>query len=182
MIHKSHSKKELCDIIKTFEIDIDQPETMKKKQLVKRLSSELDIIDIIKPELDRYVFYNLIDLKEFLGTCNPKKRLTIKQKNDVILDCRKIQQYIKSDYIVKGSSFSSIEDIHELATSLLHAGDIPSVRRMCRDLNKDPKTMVPFHPLLSRQTKRELEIRENLKKRYSQKLEVKTGYFALSFS
>ena len=61
MIHKSHSKKELCDIIKTFEIDIDQPETMKKKQLVSRLTSELQMMDTIKPELDRYVFYNFID-------------------------------------------------------------------------------------------------------------------------
>lgn len=182
MIHKSHSKKELCDIIKTFEIDIDQPETMKKTQLVSRLTSELQIMDTIKPELDRYVFYNFIDMKDFLSTCNPKKRLTIKEKNDVILNCRKIQQYIKSGYMVNGSCFGSLEEIHELATSLLHAGDIPSVRRMCRDLNKDPKNKKMFVPILSRQTKRELEIRANLKKTYSQKLEIKSGTFVVSFS
>lgn len=182
MIHKSHSKKELCDIIKTFEIDIDQPETMKKTQLVGRLTSELQIMDTIKPELDRYVFYNFIDMKEFLTHCNPKKRLTIKQKNDVILDCRKIQQYIKSGYVVNGSCFGSLEEIYELAQSLLHAGDIPSVRRMCRDLNKDPINMERLVPIISRQTKRELEIRANLKKTYCQQLEIKSGTFTLLFS
>ena len=50
MIHKSHSKKELCDIIKTFEIDIDKPETM-KTQLVSKLTTELQNMDTIKPEL-----------------------------------------------------------------------------------------------------------------------------------
>ena len=182
MIHKSHSKKELCDIIKTFEIDIDKPETMKKTQLVSKLTTELQNMDTIKPELDIYVFYNFIDLQDYLSTCNPKKRFTIKQKNEVILNCRKIQQYIKSGYFVNGSSFTSLDEIHELAKSLLHAGDIPSVRRMCRELNKDPKTTDKFIPILSKQTKRELEIRENLKKTYSQKLEVKSGTFIVSFS
>tara|TARA_R100000951_G_scaffold110190_1_gene107994 strand:+ start:1223 stop:1771 length:549 start_codon:yes stop_codon:yes gene_type:complete len=182
MIHKSHSKKELCEMIKVFDIDIETPETLKKKQLVKKLELQLNVMDEIKPELDRFCFYNFIDMKHFLENVNPKKRLSIKEKNDVILKCRKIQQYIKNGYILNMTIFNNREEVYDLADTLLHGGDIPSVRRMCRELNKDPHSNRKFSASLSKQTKRELEIRTQLKEKYSKKLEVKYGEFILSFS
>lgn len=181
-IHKSHSKKELCDIIRTFEIPIDNPTSMKKSKLLKELSSQLELMDTIKPELDRYVFYNYIDMIQFLKECNPKKVLTVKEKNDVILNCRKVQQYIRNLFDIRGTQFTDKQSVYNMVDSLVLYGDIPSVRRVCRDINKDPYKPHKFNAVMSKQTKRELEIRGKLKQTYSQKLEVKSGSFVLSFS
>ena len=181
-IHKTHSKKELVEIIQQFKIDVDNPTTLRKKQLVSRLEKELDLMNEIEPELDRYVFYNFIDMTLFLQECNPKKVLTIKEKNDVILDCRKIQQYIKNDFFIEGSVFDDVNQVYDLADKIKVYGDIPSVRRMCRDMNTDPKSPREFIPLMSKQTRRELEIRQQLKEKYSKALEVSYGTFSLSFS
>ena len=72
-IHKSHSKKDLNNIIETFNINIDNPRQYKKKQLLRLLTKELNEMDEIIPETKYYLFYNIIELKDYLNSCNPKK-------------------------------------------------------------------------------------------------------------
>ena len=96
-IHKTHSKKDLSNIIKIFNININEPDKLKKKDLIKELIIQFSFIDEIEPELDYYMFYNLVDLKTYLYNCNPKKLLSIKEKNHVILTCKRIQQYINNN-------------------------------------------------------------------------------------
>ena len=62
MIHKSHSKKEIIDIIKTFNINISNIEKYNKNQLTILLEKELLLLNEIKPNVDKYLIYNLIDL------------------------------------------------------------------------------------------------------------------------
>ena len=110
-IHKTRSKKDLCNIIKTFKINIDEPESFRKKDLIKELVSEFRFIDEIEPELEYYMFYNLVDLKTYLYNCNPKKLLSVKEKNNVILTCKRIQQYILNNYSIQSSSFSDMDEL-----------------------------------------------------------------------
>mgnify|MGYP003124107441 CR=1 FL=1 len=181
LIHKTHSKKDLCNIIKTFNINIPDPSLHKKKLLLTLLKKEILTLEEIEPELDIYMFYNLVDLKCFLHSCNPKKLLSIKEKNHVILSCKRLQQFIYNSYFIGSSSFNSIEEVEELAKFIEPYGDIPSVRRACKGLNKHPNHVFNLNPKISKQTLRELEKRELYKIKYPMKLGIKTGSFCLTF-
>lgn len=181
LIHKTHSKKDLCNIIRTFNISIDDPEKLKKKELIRTLVYKFKYIDEIEPDLDFYMIYNLVDLKTYLYNCNPKKILSIKDKNEVILICKRIQQYINNNYIVNHSSFNSIDEIQKTAKYIEPYGDIPSVRRACKCLNNHPDKIFNLQPKISKQTLRELEKRAEYKKKYENKLIVKYGKYLVQF-
>lgn len=182
LIHKTHSKKDLCNIIKTFKLNIDRPEQYKKKQLLTHLKKEISTIEEIEPELDVYMFYNLIDLKTYLHNCNPKKLLSIKDKNDVIMKCKAITHYCMNNYNIDQSTFTSIDDLQKTVNYIQQYGDIPSVRKSCERLNKHPCQLWNIKPIISRITQKEIETRKVLKQKYPTKLIIKQGPFFLSFS
>jgi len=181
LIHKTHSKKDLINIIKTFNINIPEPNTHKKKQLLTLLKKELLTLDEIEPELDVYMFYNLVDLKTYLSSCNPKKLLSIKDKNNVILTCKRLQQFIYNNYIIESSSFKDIDEVYRLGKYIEPYGDIPSVRRACKGLNNCTYYEFNLTPIISKITARELDKRAEYKKKYPIKIEIKTGTFTISF-
>ena len=127
------------------------------------------------------MFYNLVDLKTFLFNCNPKKLLSIKEKNNVILSCKRIQQYIFNNYIINNSSFKDMDELHELAKYIEPYGDIPSVRRACKGLNNHQENIFNLNPTISKQTARELEKKLEYKKTYQNTLEVKYGKYFIIF-
>ena len=182
MIHKSHSKKELVNIIALCKIDIKNPRQYKKKDLIIILTNEINLLDEIEPELTTYLFHNIIDLKHYLMNCNPKKILTIKQKNEVIKNCKRIQQYIRNNYYLESSTFDNLEEIYALADSVKSYGDIPSVRRVCKGLNNDPNKLYTVKPIISYITEKELKDKESYKKQYILQIEVnRNGPFLVTF-
>ncbi len=180
-IHKSHSKKDLVNIIETFKICINDPKQYKKKELLKILNMKLDELEEIEPELTYYMFYNIIELKDYLGKCNPKKLLSIKEKNHVILLCKALQQYINNNYILEQSTFTSTDEIYKIAKEIEPYGDIPSVRRACKGLNNHPCKIYKIDPYISKQTQAELNRRAEYKKKYPTKLIYKKGKFLVTF-
>ena len=180
-IHKSHSKKDLNNIIETFKINIDNPRQYKKKELLRLLTKELDVLEEIEPETKYYMFYNIIELKDYLSKCNPKKLLSIKEKNEVIFKCKAIQQYVNNNYCLEKSTFNSVEDIKNTANNIRRFGDIPSVRRACKGLNNHPNKIYDVVPIISKQTRAELDRRAELKKKYPMKLQYKKGNFLITF-
>lgn len=180
-IHKSHSKKDLTNIIETFNIDIDNPKQYKKKELLKLLHVKINQLEEIEPDLKYYMFYNIIELKDYLSKCNPKKLLSVKDKNSVILQCKAIQQYVNNNYQIDCSSFKSIEELQSIAKSIEPYGDIPSVRRACRCLNLHPCKLFDLKPIISKQTQAELKRRSDYKKKYPTKLVCNFGHFVVSF-
>ncbi len=182
MIHKSHSKKELVNIIHLCNINIKNPRQYKKSELIKILTNEINSLDEIDPELTTYLFHNIIDLKHYLMNCNPKKILTIKQKNEVIKNCKRIQQYIRNNYILDASTFDNINDIYKLALTIKEYGDIPSVRRACKGLEKDPNKLYDIKPTISSITQKELDDKAEYKKQYIMKVEFNyDGPFIVKF-
>ncbi len=180
-IHKSHSKKDLINIIKTFKIDIDEPNAYRKRDLVTRLKKELSLIDSIEPELDVYLFNNKIDLLEYLRNCNPKKVLSIKEKNNVILTCKRLQHYIKNNYNIDSSTYSDIDEVIDDAKYIEPYGSIPSVRRACKGLNDEPSKIFKLNPFIDKLTEREIAKRLAYKNINHMKLKVHYGSFHLTF-
>ena len=75
MFHKSHSRKDLLDIIKLFKLPIEDAEDYNKKILSEKLFHVLyDEIDFIEPDNDYYGIQNLHELKEYLIKPNQKKK------------------------------------------------------------------------------------------------------------
>jgi len=66
MYHKSHSRKDLIDIIKLFKLPIEDPDDHNKKVLTEKLVTCLETIDTIEPDKDYYGILSLNDLKEYL--------------------------------------------------------------------------------------------------------------------
>jgi hypothetical protein len=180
-IHKSHSKKDLNNIIETFKIKIDNPKQYKKKQLLRLLTKELNEMDEIEPETKYYLFYNIIELKDYLASCNPKKLLSIKDKSEIILHCKEIQQYIRNGFNIEYSIFNSEDELHKLCKYIQPYGDIPSVRKALWKLMKHPQNIFNYPPTISKQTQAELDRRELLKCKYPKKLTIATGKFYVSF-
>ena len=54
-IHSSHSKKELVEVVKSFNLDIPDFLDLNKSELIVRIKDALDEIDEIQPE-DEYFF------------------------------------------------------------------------------------------------------------------------------
>jgi hypothetical protein len=180
-IHKSHSKKDLNNIIETFKINIPNNREYKKKELLKLLTKELDVMDEIEPETKYYLFYNIIELKDYLSSCNPKKLLSIKEKSEIIMHCKEIQQYIKNGFHLEYSIFESDEEIDKLCRYIQPYGDIPSVRKALWKLKKHPLNKFKYEPKISKQTQAELDRRELLKCKYPKQLTHTTGKFFISF-
>ena len=135
----------------------------------------------IKPDTNYYLFYNLIELKDYLSQCNPKKLLSIKEKSQIILHCKELQQYIRNGYNIDYSVFDSEEEIHELCKYIEPFGDIPSVRKALWKLNKHPLKKYNYEPKISKQTQAELDRRELLKVKYPKKLSINKGSFYVNF-
>ena len=180
-IHKSHSKKDLNNIIETFNINIENPKQYKKRELLFLLKKELDEMEEIEPETKYYLFYNIIELKNYLSQCNPKKLLSIKEKSDIILHCKELQQYIKNGYNIEYSVFDNEKQIHDLCKYIQPYGDIPSVRKALWKLKKHPLNIFNYEPKISKQTQAELDRRELLKCKYPKKLIINHGSFYVSF-
>ncbi len=180
MIHKSHSKNELVKIIDIFKIDIVNPKKYRKVDLADLLSDKLKLIEDIEPNEDMCL-YNITDLKYYLTTINPKKRLTIKEKNNVILICKKIKHFCNNGFLLSVSDYNDYQDIFNDAEYICNYGDIPSVRKCIKKLNTCDYCLNKYNPIISDIVKKELEQKQKLKTTNQYKCEIKHGLFTLYF-
>jgi hypothetical protein len=156
LIHKSHSKTDLIDLINDIGLPIVFSHQDNKKNIhdkyIKLISDGGFHIN--------HNFYNIetIDgLINYLENTNPKKPLTIKEKQNVMLICKHIINYCKNNFDIESSKYESLNDIIDDMDFIKQFGDIPSVRRCCRLMNKHPTLNNDFKPLLSPQCKKVLD-------------------------
>jgi len=162
-IHKSHSKTDLIDYINDMSLPIVFSHQDNKKNIHDKY------IQLLK---DRNFtigknFYNIdsIDsLINYLENTNPKKTLSIKEKQNVMLICKHIINYCKNNYDIESSKYNSMVDIIDDMDFIKQFGDIPSVRRCCRLMNKHPSLSLDFLPLLSPQCKKVLDEKKQCNK------------------
>jgi len=171
-IHKSHSKKELINIINSYNIKIKYPQQYKKIELSALLVDALKHMDNIVP-CDDLPFLCIIDLKLYLTKLNPKKQLSIKDKSKVILTTKKIKHFCRNGY--------NINDLYEDALMISHYGDIPSVRKCISELNQYPNKIQDIKCIISPYTQKELDLKQKLRRQRIYKCEIKHGHFVVRF-
>lgn len=181
IIHKSFSKSELINIIEKYKIDIENPSQYRKVELSAILVQKIDCLDEITPIPD-LPFLNLIELKCYLTNINPKKTLSIKQKNDIVTICKKIKHFCENDFDIESSVFRDENDLQEQLQKIKSHGTIPSVRLAIKRYNRRPDLTDTLSVDIPEYVQRELEYRDKLREnREQQQLQVKKGKFILTF-
>jgi len=174
IIHKSHSKTDLTELINNLNLRIVFSHQDNKKNIQDKLSEFLKNKKINIEKNNFYKIKNRDDLILFLQTKNPKKSLTIKEKEDVMKICKSIIQYCKNNYDLDCCDYSTLKEIEDDMDFIKQFGDIPSVRRCCKLLKDDINfSGNSFTPLISPQIQKDLEQKNKIKKIYPAKLLIR---------
>tara|TARA_R110000803_G_scaffold53462_1_gene109717 strand:+ start:1903 stop:2463 length:561 start_codon:yes stop_codon:yes gene_type:complete len=172
IIDKSHSKQELVEIINEMDLDIKHSHQDCKRSIQDKIILLLKDKKIIIKE-NYYEIKTRDHLISFLINPNKKKSLSIKEKGTLMMICKGIIQYCKSDFDIEATDYNSLKDLVDDMDYIKQFGDIPSVRRCCRLLKDDPKMKNEFIPLISPQVQKELTEKNKKKKIISAKLIVR---------
>ena len=180
-IHMSHSRKELLDIIRVFNLPIPNKNDKNKKSLQDSIVETVRFLDNVQPE-DEYFFVNSKEeLIDYLQKQNPAKTLTIKEKTDVMLIAKKLIGYSRNGYYLLPSGYMDTIDVFKDASYIAKFPEIPSVRKAVELINLDPKLRDKIEMTIPRRVKKQLEKRKKVKQK-SIPLYIKRGEFILEFS
>ena len=159
-IHSTFTKKDLCKIIEKYNIDIN----------IKNSRSE------ICKELLKYIeTYNL----EYLYESNIFKKLSIKEKDEVILIAKKIKSYVLSGCDNNKSLYNNTDEVIADGIYISQYGDISSVRKAITLLNKSLDITINLN--ISEKVQKVLNEKNQIKKDSVPKLQVKQGKFYVHF-
>jgi len=163
IIHKSHSKNDMIELINLLNLPIVFSHQDNKKMIQEKLISVLNTSFEIKNNY--FKIETKQDLIDWLINKNPKKTLNVKEKNDVMLIAKHIINYCKNNYNIDTSlKYNNHKEIEDDIDYIRQFGDIPSVRRCCKLLQSDPYfCKSQFKPLISPQIKKELEEKQYTK-------------------
>ncbi len=159
-IHSSFTKKDLCKIIDKHNLNINI--NLNRNNICKEILNYIDE-------------YNL----QYLYKENEFKKLSIKEKDNVILIAKKIKSFVKSGLDINKNTYKSQDDAISDAIYIGQYGDISSVRKAIEILNKSLNIEIPI--IISENIKKTLEEKEQIKKNSVPTLQVKYGKFFVEF-
>ena len=130
-----------------------------KKKFVQVIETEktLHFTSLKYPEIT-----NITELLCYLKLDNPRRRMTSKEKDNIIALSKKIIHYCDMDYHLELSDYSHIQDITDDVNYIRQYGDLLSVRKACERYNLQGG-IVRLEPILS------VEKREQLKRKADKK-------------
>jgi len=179
MIHKSFTKKDLLDLIDAYEMEIEDPKSLSKKDLQIQLDDYLQLNDI--PFSTEYDFNCSGDLLEYLKNEKPNIDLNYKEKGEMITLAKRILKYTRNGYSIAFADFSDIEEIYQKGILLANHGDIPTCRRAVDELNKDPKIRNKIEVKISSKVKKEIERKKIDKQSLNNRYKCEKKYISISF-
>jgi hypothetical protein len=179
MIHKSFTKKDLLDLIDAYEMEIEDPKSLSKKDLQIQLDDYLQLNDI--PFSTEYDFNSSGDLLEYLKNEKPNIDLNYKEKGEMITLAKRILKYTRNGYSIAFADFSDIEEIYQKGILLANHGDIPTCRRAVDELNKDPKIRNKIEVKISSKVKKEIERKKIDKQSLNNRYKCEKKYISISF-
>tara|TARA_R100000963_G_scaffold34932_1_gene30265 strand:- start:3810 stop:4364 length:555 start_codon:yes stop_codon:yes gene_type:complete len=160
IIHKSHSKKELLEIVEYFHFPIDNSEEMNKDQLTSKMILVFNDIPEIIPDYDILLVNNKDELRRHLINKNQDKSLSIRERNKIMRKAKRIIAYCKNGYDITKSSFCSLNSLLDEANEVAENGNIPTCRRAIKLLNMDIKINYVINLKISKKIQRELDIKK----------------------
>jgi hypothetical protein len=181
-IHKSFSKNDMIDIINNLHLSIVFSHADSKATLQNKINKYIDENINNKINNNYYDIYNVRQLKLYLKNKNPKKSLSVKDKQNIMNICKNIINYINCGCIVEVClCYKNKQEIEDDMLYILQYGDIPSVRRVCRLMNKTRPLKDHYAPVISPQVKKQLDEKIDIHTT-SPFLLVKHGKFLIHFT
>jgi len=133
MIHQSHPRKDLIEIIHIFDVPIHNTDDYNKTELAKHIWVELCKMKDIKKESNYFFVEDIDDLKGYLRKVCPHQTFTKAVKDDLYIRTRNIIFYCREcSYSLAASSYDSTDQLMEDANAICKFGDNPTVRRALR--------------------------------------------------
>lgn len=162
-IHKSHTRNDMISMIEHLPLPIIVAKSDMKDDLKKKF---VEVIETEKSLLFKSLKYpeitNITELLCYLKLENPRRRMTSKEKDNIIALSKKIIHYCDMDYHLELSDYSDIQDITDDVNYIRQYGDLLSVRKACERYNQQGG-IVRLEPILS------VEKREQLKRKAEKK-------------
>tara|TARA_R110000787_G_scaffold116663_1_gene226969 strand:- start:12572 stop:13114 length:543 start_codon:yes stop_codon:yes gene_type:complete len=167
IIDKSHSKKDIIELLKCLNVVIDK--SLSKGKIV----NDIDLY------IDKAIYNNKIknktELIEYLQTKTTKQRPNIQEKNDIMYKSKRIIKYCNSYCNLSDVTYLTHEEVYNDIISISKWGDIPSVRRACRLYNSTPYHISHVNPIISAEVKEEMDNNKTLKQTFITTLKIKRG-------
>lgn len=159
-IHSTFTKKDLTKIITQRKLCIDCNNS--REHICKELSP------LIK------------DLKlEYLFEPNNFKKLSIKEKDQVILIAKKLKSYVSCGLDNTKSLYKNTDDAISDAVYIAQYGDISSVRKAVELLNNALNINIPLN--ISENIQKILEEKKKIKKDSVPRFQIKQGKYYVEF-
>lgn len=181
-IDKSHSKNDLVSIINTIDVPIVFSHASNKRdiqdKLMKLFNSTKNIV--FKPNV--YKIETLKDLRIYVSNPNPKKILSVKDKQTIMLICKEVVKFCKNKYFLSKTNYKTIRDLEDDMLYIIQFGDLPSVRRVCRLMNDNVQKSQIWTPIISPQVKKLLDEKEKSKQINPSSIIIKKGNYNITFS
>tara|TARA_R110002050_G_scaffold111897_2_gene225910 strand:- start:778 stop:1326 length:549 start_codon:yes stop_codon:yes gene_type:complete len=181
MIHKTFTKKDLLYFIDIYEIEIEDPDSLSKKDLQIRLYEYLQDKDDALPFNAEYDFKTSDELLVYLKNQKPNIDLNYKEKSDMITLAKRVLKYTRNGFSIAFTDFLDIDEIYQKGILLANHGDIPTCRRAVNELNKDQKIRNKIEIKISPKIEREIVQKNNDKKSLNNRYKFERKIISISF-
>ena len=177
-IHKTHSKRELIDMMAHFKINIgENPTDYNKKELQIVI---LDVLPTLKDESitydTKYLCNSVTDIINYLVAYNTKKILSVREKESLIKISKRLNNYCKNGYSIEYTMYSNIYEIINDAQKISKYGESPTIRKTLSNLNHDPKINITLKPCLSPTDAMDLlEQEKEIQQKKMKKISIRTA-------
>ena len=167
MIHSSHTRRDIIDIIETFNFPI------KYKDVDKNVLFQTtdDYINKLK-DLDESVD-DLIHIKTYLSSINQNK-IKINDRDKYIDIAKNIIFYVKNGCLLSYTTYLCEEELKRDIRELCKFCSLPTVLRAVNMINNSHKFSEYFEPILNGKTKVLLRKRQEKKLKKLNNLRVRT--------
>jgi len=150
-IHKTHSKRELVELVSHFHINVgDDPTKYNKKELQQVIVDKIETLSDDNINYDNKYFCNSVeDLINYLSNYNVRKILSVKEKETLMKISKRLQNYCRNDYRLEYTMYQNIYELINDAQKICKFGESPTIRKTIEALNKDPKINIELRPCLT---------------------------------
>lgn len=182
MIDKSWTKKDLLEIIKIFQIDIEDSKELTKKELSQEVYFQLINTEEV---FDWNCLYEEInswsELAYLLERPKANTGLDYREKQEIIHDAKILLNYCRNGYLLTNTSFKDFDELYLLALRVGRQGDISTCRRAITEFNKDNKLRNKITPDISQRMQKVLDQKKINKQELIPKLTIRKEPIRLTF-